>query len=239
MKNKIKIPKIKIFSDGACKDDILKQAKIPLVKGFTTNPSLMRKSGITDYKKFAKDILRFVKTKPISFEVFSDDFSEMERQAREIASWGKNVYIKIPITNTKGKSSFALVKKLSYDNIKVNVTAVMTLGQVKKIIGALNPKTPSIVSIFAGRIADTGVNPIPVMKVAAKLLSKLPKAELLWASPRQPLDVFLAAQAKCDIITVFPEIIGRFDRIGKDLNEYSLETVKMFYEDAKAAGYKL
>ncbi|MFA6436787.1 MAG: transaldolase [Candidatus Paceibacterota bacterium] len=239
MKQKLKLPKIKIFSDGACRADILKQAKIPLVKGFTTNPSLMRKSGITDYEKFAKDILRFVKTKPISFEVFSDDFSEMERQAREIASWGKNVYIKIPITNTKGKSSFNLVKKLSYDNIKINVTAVMTLGQVKNIVKALNPKTPSIVSVFAGRIADTGVNPIPTMRAAAKLLSKLPKAELLWASPRQPLDVFLAAQAKCDIITVFPEIIGRFDRIGKDLKEYSLETVKMFYEDARTAGYKL
>ena len=239
MIKKITVPKIKIFADGANKSAILSLGKNPLVKGFTTNPSLMRKAGVKDYKKFAKDLLKTIKTKPISFEVFSDDFKEMERQARQISSWGKNVYIKIPITDTRGESSFDLIKKLSRDGIKINVTAIMTLEQVKHIAKAFYFVTPAIISVFAGRIADTGRDPVPVMQSAAQFLKKFPKAELLWASPRQPYDLFVATKAGCDIITVFPEIINRLNRIGKIPEVFSLDTVKMFYKDARAAGYKL
>jgi len=199
----------------------------------------MRKAGIKNYQNFAKAILRSVKTKPISFEVFSDDFKEMEIQAKKIASWGKNVHVKIPITNTKGQSSFQLIKNLSAANIPVNVTAVFTTSQVKKILPALSEKTPAIISIFAGRIADSGRDPMPTMKKSASLIKKLQNVELLWASPRQPLDIILAKKAGCQIITVFPEIISRLDRLGKNLNEFSLETVEMFYEAAKSSGYNL
>jgi len=231
--------KIKIFADGADKKSILLLAKKSWVKGFTTNPTLMRKAGITNYQAFAKEILAKIKIKPISFEVFSDDFSEMERQAKLIASWGKNVYIKIPITNTKGKSSSALIKKLSKEGIKLNITAIFTLLQIKHILPALSKKTPVIISVFAGRIADTGKDPMPLMKTAKKLLKKYPKAELLWASPRELLNIFQAEKTGCDIITVQPDILAKSALIGKNLKTFSLETVKMFYEDAKSVGYKL
>jgi len=239
MKQKVKLPKIKIFADGADKKSILELFKKPWIRGFTTNPTLMKKAGITNYQSFAKDILKTVKTKPISFEVFSDDFSEMERQAKLIASWGKNVYIKIPITNTKGKSSFGLIKKLTSENIKLNITAVFTLEQIKHILPALSKRTPVVISVFAGRIADTGKDPMPIMKSAKKLLKQYPKAELLWASPREFLNIFQAEQTGCNIITVQPDILAKSALVGKSLKAFSLETVQMFYNDAKAAGYKL
>ena len=239
MIKKISDFKIKIFADGADKDSILDLSKKQWISGLTTNPTLMRKAGIKNYEKFAKEILTILKKKPISFEVFSDDFKEMERQARLINSWGKNVYIKIPITNTKGKSSFGLIKKLSQDGIKVNVTAVFTLKQIRHILKALSFGTPAVISVFAGRIADTGKDPMPIMKQAAKMLVKHLEIELLWASPRELLNIFQAELAGCDIITVQPDILKKISTIGKNLEVFSLDTVKMFYEDARAAGYKL
>ena len=239
MTKKIKNLKIKIFADGADKASIVELAKKTWIKGFTTNPSLMKKAGVKDYQKFAKEILKIIKNKPVSFEVFSDDFREMERQAKLINSWGENAYVKIPITNTKGKSSFDLVKSLSCDGIKLNITAVFTLEQVKHIIKALSPKTPFIISIFAGRIADTGKNPIPIMKKASKIISGFKKSELLWASSRELLNIFQAEESNCDIITVSPDILKKLELIGKNPKQFSLETVKMFYKDAQAAGYKL
>ena len=231
--------KIKIFSDGSDKASILELNKKHYIKGFTTNPTLMRKAGVTDYEQFAKELLAEIKDKSISFEVFSDEFDEMERQAKKIASWAENVYVKIPITNTKGESSFDLVKKLSADGIKVNVTAILTLEQVQHILPALKPGVPSIISVFAGRIADTGRDPIPLMKEAVRIVSEVDGAELLWASSRELLNIFQAEECGCHIITVTPDILKKVDLIGKDLTEYSLETVKTFYEDGKAAGYQL
>lgn len=239
MVNKLEDLKIKIFSDGADKESILELAQKPYIKGFTTNPTLMRKAGVEDYEAFAREILAAVPDKPISFEVFADDFEEMERQARKISSWADNVYVKIPITNTKGESSFELVKKLSADGLKLNITAILTLEQVKHILPALTPGVPSIISVFAGRIADTGRDPIPIMVEAVKEVSKIEGAELLWASSREFLNIFQAEAAGCHIITVTPEILKKVNLLGKDLTEYSLETVKNFYQDGQEAGYQL
>ncbi|MBI4994664.1 transaldolase [Candidatus Peregrinibacteria bacterium] len=230
---------VKIFADGAEKASMVELAKSPLIKGFTTNPTLMRKAGIVDYAGFAKDILSVIKDKPISFEVFSDDFREMERQARIITAWAPNVYVKIPITNTKRESSFDLVKKLADDNIKLNVTAMLTLQQVKHISRAFAPKAPVIVSIFAGRIADTGVDPMPIMREAKAILASQKNVELLWASPRELLNIYHADEVGCDIITVTPEILKKIEKVGFDHHELSVETVKMFYDDGQKVGYTL
>lgn len=231
--------KVKLFSDGAELAAIRAMAANPLVKGFTTNPTLMRKAGVADYAAFAKEALLIVGAKPISFEVFSDDFAAMEREARIIAGWGGPTYVKIPVTNTKGESSAPLIRKLSAEGIALNVTAILTLAQVREVAGALARETPSIVSVFAGRIADTGVDPVPLMREAVEILRARPKAELLWASPREILNVFQADQCGCHIITATPDVLVKLSLIGKDLGAYSLETVRMFYADAKAAGYAL
>jgi transaldolase len=231
--------KIKIFADGARIDDMKKAYSEGIVKGFTTNPTLMKQAGIKDYESFAKDVLREITDLPISFEVFSDDFESMEREARKIASWGKNVNIKIPITNTKGESSIPLIKKLSHDGLSLNVTAIMPMKQIEELALVLNPKVKSIVSVFAGRIADTGMDPVPLMREAVKVLKGNSNAELLWASPRELLNIFQAEECGCHIITVLPDILKKLPLVGKDLAEYSLETVKMFYNDAQAAGFKI
>jgi transaldolase len=210
-----------------------------LVSGFTTNPTLMRKAGVTDYKAFALKAIDAISNLPISFEVFSDDFATMEREAREIASWGGDTYVKIPITNTKGESAAPLIRKLSKENFSLNVTALFTLEQVETVAAAADAAARTIVSVFAGRIADTGVDPVPLLSKAVQILKKLPKAELLWASPREVLNVVHAEECGCHIITATPDIIAKIPLFGKDLRQYSLETVKMFYEDARAAGFKL
>lgn len=230
---------IKIFADGAEKASIIALAANPLIKGFTTNPTLMNKAGITDYAAFAQDVLSVIKDRPFSFEVFSDDFVEMERQARIIASWGENVYVKVPITNTKREASYSLIKRLASDGIKLNVTAVFTIDQVKGTIAALSPEVPAVISIFAGRIADTGRDPLPLMKEAKALLAPFPRFELLWASPREFLNIFHAEEAGSDIITVTPDLLKKADKVGYSLDDFSLETVKMFYDDGKKAGYTL
>ena len=236
---KIEELKVKIFADGADKAGMLEMYEKPFVKGLTTNPTLMKRAGITDYRAFCKDILTSINDKPLSFEVFSDNFAEMERQALEIASWGSNVYVKIPITNTRREPCYALIEKLSKQKVKLNVTAIMTLEQVNCVVESLNKTVPSYVSIFAGRIADTGVDPVPIMAEALKILEKNIYAELIWASPRELLNIVQANEIGCHVITVTNELIKKFSLIGYDLNEYSLDTVKMFYEDAKSVGYKL
>lgn len=232
--------KIKIFADGADLKTMIEQYKSGLIQGFTTNPTLMQKNGISDYEIFARKVLENIPDKPISFEVFSDEFNEMERQAREISSWGKNVTVKIPITNTKGQSSTPLIKKLSEDSLSLNITAILTLDQVRAVKEVLNPNVYNIVSVFAGRIADTGRDPVPYMTEASKILKPLlPKVELLWASSRELLNIFQAEASNCQIITVTPDIIKKLTNINKDLAELSLDTVKMFYQDACKAGFKL
>ena len=238
MKN-IKDLKIKIFSDGANLEEMISMNKKDFVHGMTTNPSLMKKAGIKDYKTFAKNVLKEIKTKPISFEVFSDDFSEMEKQAKEIARWAQNVYVKIPITNTKKESSISLIKNLAKNNIKLNITAIMTLEQVKSVVSVLNHDTPSIISVFAGRIADTGRDPIPVMKESLNIMKTNTKSELLWASSRELLNIFQAEEIGFHIITVTKEIISKLKFIDYDLSEYSLDTVKGFYKDALDAKFKI
>jgi len=230
--------KVKIFADGADKPNMLKMYSMPYIRGLTTNPTLMKKAGITDYKVFAKEILSVITDKPISFEVFSDDFTEMERQALEIAGWGDNVYVKIPVTNTKREPSYELVRKLSGAGVKLNVTAMMPLEQVKSVVDALDASVPSYISIFAGRIADTGRDPVPLMAAALKILKKKQKTELIWASPRELLNIFQAEHIGCHIITVTNDILKKLDLIGYNLGEYSLDTVKMFYNDAVAAGFR-
>jgi len=230
--------KIKIFADGADKAGMLEMYGKPHIRGLTTNPTLMKKAGITDYKSFARDILAAIPDKPISFEVFSDDFAEMERQAREIAGWGSNVYVKIPVTNTKREPSYDLVRKLSKAGVKVNVTALMTLDQVSAVVAALDKSVPSYISVFAGRIADTGRDPLPIMSKALEAMKSKPKAELIWASPRELLNIFQADDIGCHIITVTNDILKKLDLVGYDLTEYSLDTVKMFYNDAVAAGFR-
>ena len=236
---KIEQLKVKIFADGADKAGMLEMYEKPFIKGLTTNPTLMKKAGITDYRAFCKDILTSIKDKPLSFEVFSDDFSEMERQALEIASWGENVYVKIPVTNTKQESCYALVKKLANQKVKLNVTALMTLDQVRNVVASIDPKVPSYVSVFAGRVADTGYDPLPMMTKAVDILNAAPASELIWASPRELLNIFQADDIGCHVITVTNDILKKFSLVGYDLDQYSLDTVKMFYKDAVDAGFKL
>lgn len=231
--------KVKIFADGADKAGMLEMASKSFVKGLTTNPTLMKKAGIVDYKEFALEILSEIKEKPISFEVFSDDFDEMEKQALEIASWGDNVYVKLPITNTKGEPIYNLISKLANKKVKLNVTAIMTLEQVKNVVNNLNPSVPSYVSVFAGRIADTGRDPLPLMIDSVNALKANPLAELIWASPRELFNIFQADQIGCQVITVTNDVLKKLDLVGKDLNDYSLDTVKMFYNDAKSAGFSI
>ena len=231
--------KVKIFADGADKAGMLDMYKNPHVKGFTTNPSLMRKAGVTDYEAAARDIAKAIPDRSISFEVFADDFGEMERQARRITTWGKHVSVKIPVTNTKRESALPLVRKLSQEGIALNVTALFTLEQVQGVVDAAKGGAPCFVSVFAGRIADTGIDPVPIMAESVNRLRAAPNTELIWASPRELLNIFQADEIGCQVITVTNDIIKKLSLVGKDQNEYSLETVKMFYEDGKAAGYKL
>jgi transaldolase len=230
---------VKIFADGADRRGMLDLYGNPLVKGFTTNPTLMRAAGIADYEAFARDILKAIPDRPISLEVFSDDFSEMETQARRIASWGDNVYVKIPVTNTQGESSIPLVRALARSGVKQNVTALMTLEQVRDVSAALGAGPPACVSVFAGRVADTGRDPMPMMAAAVQLLGLYPHVELIWASPRELLNIFHADQVGCHIITVTYDLLKKLPLVGKDLAEYSLDTVKMFRNDAVKAGFQL
>lgn len=231
--------KVKIFADGADYDGIVNMSRNPLIKGFTTNPSLMRKAGVTDYEAFARKILGAITDRPVSFEVFADDFTSMAEQARTIASWGANVNVKIPITNTKGQSATELISTLSSEGIMLNITAIFTLDQVHAVTDALDSQTPAIVSVFAGRIADTGVDPIPHMMACKKILGTRPKAELLWASTREVLNIFHAEEGGCNIITVPNELLTKLDLVGKNLAEYSRDTVQMFHRDATAAAYRI
>ena len=230
---------IKLFADGADKAGILEMYQNPRIDGFTTNPTLMRKAGITDYVAFAKDILKEIPDKPISFEVFADEFGEMERQAVEIADWGRNVYVKIPVMNTKRKTSYDLVRKLSQAGVQLNITAIMTLEQVRKVAEAVQGGSSSFVSVFAGRVADTGVDPIPMMQESLQILKTAPNAELLWASPREVLNVYQAEAIGCHIITATNDILKKLELNGKNLDVYSQETVQMFFNDAQAAGFQL
>ena len=236
---KIEELKIKIFSDGADQKDMFDMNNKPFVKGLTTNPSLMKKAGIKDYKSFAKDILATIKEKPISFEVFSDEFDEMEKQAMEISSWADNVYVKIPITNTKRVSSAKLIKNLAQKKIKLNITAIMNVDQVKTVLSVLNQEVPSIISVFAGRVADTGRDPIPLMKNCLKEMEINKNSELLWASSRELLNIFQANEMGCHIITVTKEIMNKLELVNYNLDEYSLDTVKNFYKDALDAKFSI
>ena len=231
--------KIKLFADGADKKSMLEMYQDKTISGFTTNPTLMCKAGIKDYQAFARDILNTIHDRSISFEVFADDFDEMEQQAHLIAAWGKNVAVKIPVTNTRGEFSGPLIRKLSSAGITLNVTAIMTLDQVKRVADCLSIQTPAIVSVFSGRIADTGIDPVPMMEQSLTLLKNFPKAELLWASPRELLNVYQANDIGCHIITATNDILKKLALVGKNLSEFSLETVKMFYDDAVKAGFTL
>ena len=231
--------KIKLFADGADLAGMKEMAANPMIKGFTTNPTLMRKAGIADYKAFAHDVLAAIPDRPVSFEVFADDFATMETQAIEIASWGKHVNVKIPVTNTKSEFCGPLVERLSKQGVQLNITAVMTLDQVKRITERLHADTPAIISVFAGRIADTRIDPVPIMAESVKIMKAKPKAELIWASPRELLNIFQADAVGCHIITATNDILKKLSLVGKNLEQYSLETVEMFYKDAKAAGYTI
>jgi len=231
--------KVKLFADGAEKLSMLELYRNPLIKGFTTNPTLMRKAGISDYEAFARDILEAIPDRPISLEVFADDFPDMARQARKIAAWGPNVYVKIPVTNTRRESSADLVRALTQDGVKLNVTAILALDQVREVVNALSGGAPSNVSVFAGRIADTGIDPVPLMASAMEILRPHPQMELIWASPRELLNVFQADDIGCHFITATPDILKKLSLVGKDLSEYSLDTVRMFYDDATKSGFRL
>lgn len=231
--------RVKIFADGADRAGMLEMARKPHIAGLTTNPTLMRKAGIGDYRAFAKDILKAIPDKPISFEVFSDEFSQMERQANEIASWGANVYVKIPVTNCGGESCCSLIKRLARAKVKLNVTALLTLAQVRDVSAALGDEAPSYISVFAGRIADTGRDPVPLMTAAVEIMRPLRTQELIWASPRELLNIFQADVIGCHIITVTNDVLKKLELVGKDLGQYSLETVRMFHDDAKHAGFVL
>ena len=232
--------KVKIFADGADRAGMLQLNANPLIQGLTTNPTLMRKAGLTDFEAFARDVLQTITVKPLSLEVFSDEFPEMKRQALKINSWGPNVYVKIPITNTRGESALPLVRELAAEGVKLNVTAILTLAQVEGVAAALNARVPAVVSVFAGRIADTGVDPMPVMQQSKIILAGLPQAELLWASVREILNIFQADDSGCDIVTVQHDILAKAIKMaGTDLAALSLDTVKMFANDAKAAGFSL
>jgi transaldolase len=230
---------VKIFADGADLAGMLEMYQKPFIRGFTTNPTLMNKAGIRDYREFAFKVVQAIPDRPISFEVFSDNFEEMELQARKIAGWGDNIYVKLPVTNTRREPSYDLIHKLSHSGVKVNVTALMTLPQVRDVALALSGGSPSYVSVFAGRIADTGYDPVPLMSSAVEILHIAPKSELIWASPRELLNIYHAESVGCHIITVTNDILKKLSNIGKDLGEYSLDTVKMFHEDAKSAGFDL
>lgn len=230
---------IKIFADGADVTEMVRLRGNPAIKGFTTNPTLMRKYGVKDYEAFARQVIEAINDLPLSFEVFADAFDEMERQALLINTWGENVYIKIPITNTKGENAEPLIRRLAGHGVKVNVTAMMTAEQVDSVLGALADSPAAYVSVFAGRVADAGRDPAPIMEQAVALLSEHPHVELIWASPRGVYDIIRADQAGCHIITVTYDLLNKMALFGKDLDEFSLETVKMFYDDAKAAGYRI
>jgi transaldolase len=231
--------KVKIFADGADLAGMLEMYRLPHIKGFTTNPTLMRKAGVSDYKAFALEVLKAIPDRPISFEVFSDEFEEMAAQAHEIASWGANVYVKIPVTNTRRDPSYALIRRLSEAGVKQNVTALMTLEQVGHVTEAVAGGPPCCISVFAGRIADTGRDPVPLMYEAVAIMRRASNAELIWASPRELLNILQADMIGCHIITVTNDILKKLSNVGKDLDDYSLETVRMFHDDAKKAGYKL
>jgi len=230
---------VKIFADGADVAGMVELYRKPYIKGFTTNPTLMRKSGISDYRAFALQVLQAIPDRPISFEVFSDEFDDMERQAREIASWGDHVYVKIPVTNTRRESACDLVRRLSHAGVKLNVTALLTLDQVREVTAAVAGGAPACISVFAGRIADTGYDPVPLMAAAVELMRLAPNAELIWASPRELLNIFHADAIGCHIITVTHDILKKLSLVGYGLREYSLDTVKMFHADAKQAGFTL
>jgi transaldolase len=228
---------VKIFADGADAPEMLEMYSKPYIKGLTTNPTLMRKAGISNYRAFAREILVQIREKPVSFEVVCDEFAEMERQALEISSWADNVYVKIPVTNTLGEASYALIRRLASRGVKLNVTAIMTLVQVREVVSALSPEVASFVSVFAGRIADTGVDPLPLMADAVQMLKTLSKAELVWASPREVLNIFHADSIGCHVVTLTSDILKKLPLVGYNLDEYSLDTVRMFYRDAVAAGF--
>jgi len=230
---------VRIFADGADLAGMIDMSRRPYISGFTTNPTLMRKAGITDYQRFAREALAAIPDRTISFEVLSDELSEMERQAMEIAGWGSQVYVKIPVTNTCRQPTYDLVRRLSAAGVKVNVTALMTLPQVRAVADAVSEGAPSCISVFAGRIADTGRDPVPMMAAAVELLKVAPGAELIWASPRELLNVFQADAIGCHIITVTNDILNRFSLVGRDLDQFSLDTVRMFYDDATKAGFRL
>ncbi len=237
--NKLNGLKVKIFADGADFDGIMKMYANPMIKGFTTNPTLMRKAGIADYESFARKLLAAVPDRPVSLEVFADDFPEMIRQAKAIASWGSNVNVKIPVMNTKREFAGPVIRELSAAGVTVNVTAIMTAKQVREVADCLAAATPAIVSVFAGRVADTGVDPVPLMSECVSILKSKPKAELIWASPRELLNVFQADAIGCHIITVTNDVLAKLALVGKNLDDYSLETVEMFRKDAVAAGYTI
>ena len=236
---KIEELRISLFSDGADLPGIMEMYSRPWVRGFTTNPTLMRKAGVRNYEAFARSLLRAVPDRPVSLEVFSDDEEHMELQALTIATWGANVNVKIPVTNRRGAFQDRLIRTLSEAGVAVNVTAILTLEQVERVVEALAPETWAIVSVFAGRIADTGVNPVPLMAEAKRILRWRPRTQLLWASPRELLNVLQAEDAGCDIITLPPEMLRKLEVLGRDLKQYSLETVEMFHNDARAAGYAI
>jgi transaldolase len=231
---------VKIFADGANLEEIKRLSRDPMISGFTTNPTLMRQAGVVDYEEFSRAVIAEIGGRPLSLEVFSDDFAEMANQARQIASWGSNVYVKIPVSNTSGEPSTELVRELAFEGIQLNVTALMTVDQVRTIAKALNPNVASYISVFAGRIADTGVDPVPTMRTSYAIMSALlPKGELIWASPREVLNVIQADQCGCQVITVTPDVLKKLSSVGKDLDLFSRETVQMFYNDGVAAGYTL
>ncbi len=230
---------VKIFADGAEKAGMLEMYAKPYIKGFTTNPTLMHKAGLTDYRAFAREIVEAIPDRPISFEVFSDEFGDMERQAREIATWGENVYVKIPVTNTRREPAYDLVRRLAGDGVKLNVTAIMTVDQVRHVVEAVKDGAPSCISVFAGRIADTGRDPVPLMAECVDILKAAPAAELIWASPRELLNIIQADAIGCHIITVTNDILKKLTLVGKDLSDYSLDTVKMFFDDGRKAGFTL
>jgi transaldolase len=231
--------RVRIYADGADLDGMRALSRKPWIRGFTTNPTLMRKAGVVDYRAFAIEVLKMIPDRPISFEVFSDEFEEMAYQAREIATWGEHVFVKIPVTNTRGESSMALIRDLTREGIQLNVTAVLALDQVRNVAIALAGGSPAYVSVFAGRIADTGLDPVPLMAAALELVGLAPNLELIWASPRELLNIYQADAIGCHIITVTHDILNRLDTVGRDLHEYSLETVRMFRNDAVKAGYTL
>jgi transaldolase len=231
--------RVQIFADGADMASMLELYRQPYIKGFTTNPTLMRQAGVTDYERFALEILQHIPDRPISFEVFADDATEMERQARKIARWAANVYVKIPVTNTRREPMYELIRRLSADGIQVNATAVLALDQVDPIAQALRGGAPSYISVFAGRVADTGRDPVPMMKAALQLMAPEPRTQLVWASPRELLNIFQADEIGCHIITVTADVLKKISLIGKDLHDYSLETVQMFHQDAARSQYSL